>query len=522
MALGPRYAGSKVSRKALEDTGDETPSSDYEDAQESPEAEPFADPEASDIDMDDVDGEIDSDDAFGESDEEKFKNFTFRGSGAITKTNGVSQSRKTAADFMSNSDDEMTGLRSNGHGSSENEVEEQDGTSGLSDDDGSNENSDEESIEEEDMPNAKEDVSEGSEADEDDEDSDSDDNEEVVDDEEKSRRAELRKIMSEEQKTVAATISQAAKADAEKGLAVKQQRKTFDSLLNVRIRLQKALVASNSMVAVEEKHENDTLPYRAAEEAAIKLLSTLDALRQEMNTAGASSKVGGKRKRTVELDTPSSEIWENLQDAESTAIATRQSTLEKWSARVRDATALPVSSKLNNTVRQQTITNVLQEQLSNSERLIKRTKMPRSCAPVQAKLKITEDPHIYDDADFYQLLLKELVDQRMMDSSSTSAPLGDGGRSIAQWTAAKEAKTKKNVDTKASKGRKMRYTVHEKLQNFMAPEDRGSWEQDAIDRFFGTLLGQKMSLGEDDVDEMLSDEDKGAPLAEEALMLFRS
>jgi protein AATF/BFR2 len=475
------------------------------------------------MDIDDEDGEIDSDEAFGESDGEKFKDFTFRGSGKATVVNGVSQSRKTAADFVSDSDDENTGLKSNGYSGAEDENEQPDEESGSpSDDEASNEDSDDESIEEDGASNARENTSETSEIDEDDEDSDSDDNEEVVNDDEKARRAELRKIMSEEQKTVVATISQAAKADTEKGVAVKQQRKTFDSLLNVRIRLQKALVASNSMVAVEEKHDHDGSPYRAAEEAAMKLLSTLDALRQEMNTAGGSAKGGGKRKRTFDLDTPNSEIWNNLQNTESTAIETRQPTLEKWSARVRDATALPISSKLNNTATKQTITNVLLEQLSNSERLIKRTKMPRSCAPVQAKLKVTEDPHIYDDADFYQLLLKELVDQRMMDTSSTSAPLGDGGRPVAQWTAVKEAKTRKNVDTKASKGRKMRYTVHEKLQNFMAPEDRGSWEQDAIDRFFGTLLGQKMSLGEDDLDENISDEGEGAPLAEEALMLFRS
>ncbi|CCF34073.1 Bfr2 [Colletotrichum higginsianum] len=43
----------------------------------------------------------------------------------------------------------------------------------------------------------------------------------------------------------------------------------------------------------------------------------------------------------------------------------------------------------------------------------------------------------------------------------------------------KEAKTKKHVDRRASKGRKMRFNVHEKLQNFMAPEDRRAWEQDA-------------------------------------------
>jgi protein AATF/BFR2 len=146
--------------------------------------------------------------------------------------------------------------------------------------------------------------------------------------------------------------------------------------------------------------------------------------------------------------------------------------------------------------------------------LVRRTKIPRSCAPIQRDLKVTEDPNIYDDGNFYQLLLKELVDQRRVESFSAPAAGAEAGKS---WTAVKEAKTRKNVDTKASKGRKMRFTVHEKLQNFMAPEDRGRWEPEAIDRFFRTLLGQKMTLGEDD-----EDEDDGVSLEEQGLMLFRS
>jgi protein AATF/BFR2 len=327
--------------------------------------------------------------------------------------------------------------------------------------------------------------------------------------------------MNEEQRTVVAALSHAAKADAEKGNAVKQQRKTFDSLLNVRIRLQKALVASNSMSAADEKDDNALLPYQAAEEAAIKLLNTLDEMRQELEKAGNSKNGTRKRKRTINLDTSSSTIWQDMQNVDLTAMRTRQATLLKWSARVRDSTAQPIVRKLNNSVSQPTIIDVLQDHLSNSERLVKRTKIPRSCAPVQAKMKVAEDPSIYDDADFYQLLLKELVDQRMLDSSNTTAPPGEGSRAIAQWTAVREAKTKKNVDTKASKGRKLRYTVHEKLQNFMAPEDRGTWEQNAIDRFFGTLLGQKVSLGEED-GEISDKDEEGAPLEEEALMLFRS
>ena len=344
---------------------------------------------------------------------------------------------------------------------------------------------------------------------------DSNDSSEESDDE-KARRAELRKMMNEEQRTVVATISQAAKADAEKGAAVKKQRKTFDSLLNVRIRLQKALISSNSLGAVEDKEDYDAMsePYKAAEEAAMKLWNTLGGIRDELSKASSVTNTGKKRKRDIDTSTSSSTIWERMQDSEVAAIDFRQTTLEKWSAKVKGTTAMPVSRKLNPTAGQQSITSVLQEQVASSDHLVKRTKMPRSCAPIQAKLKLTEDPDIYDDADFYQMLLRELVDQRMVDSSS--APTIGGG---LQWMAIKEAKPRKGSDLKLSKGRKLKYTVHEKLQNFMAPEERGTWEQDAIDRFFGTLLGQKMTLGEDAAG---SDEDSDLPLEEEGLKLFRS
>ena len=50
------------------------------------------------------------------------------------------------------------------------------------------------------------------------------------------------------------------------------------------------------------------------------------------------------------------------------------------------------------------------------------------------------------------------------------------------------------VDVKASKGRRLRYTIHEKLQDFMAPvaeKKLGWWEERQIREFFGSLLGQK-------------------------------
>lgn len=514
MALGPEYSGYKVSRQALDDSEED----DYEDSsrQEKGGAKKFADPEDVDLDDADEDGEIDSDEALGDSNEEKFRSFAFRGSGKPRTPNGHT-SRPTAADFMSDSEHDegedgiaLDGNDADGIDSEEDLLDVSEQHQNISDDDDEQQNGDsedEESI-----------VSEGEGSRSSEEDSEDESGDERGDGStEKARRAELRKIMGEEQKTVVATISQAAKADAAKGNAVKQQRKAFDSLLGVRMVLQKALIATNSFAAVDEKEidEPTTKPYQAAEEAAVKLWNTLDSIRQELSKAISGSKTGQKRKRGIEMSTSSASIWERMQKSEVAIIDHRQQTLEKWSAKVRGATALPLSRKLNPTASQQSITSMLQDQLASSDHLVKKTKMPRSCAPVQRDLKLVEDPNIYDDGNFYQMLLKELVDQRRVESLSAPA----AGEKMMQWVAVKEAKTRKHVDTKASKGRKMRFTVHEKLQNFMAPEDRGSWEPEAIDRFFGTLLGQKMTLRENDES---GDEEEGSTNEEECLTLFRS
>lgn len=510
VALGPQYAGSRVSRQALQDEDDHSGSSDYEDARESHEPDEFADPDGVDMNVEEEDGEIDSDGAFGESDTEKFQGFTFRGSSKPMNTTELWVKRKTAVDFMSESEEENASLNGKDRAQELGYRQELDVESSLSEEEDS-EDGQHDSDQIEDIQSGDGDSDDLSDEDEGSDSSTSD----ASEDDEQAQRAELRKIMNEEQKTVAATISQAAKADAEKGMAVKQQREIFDAFLNIRIRLQKALVATNSLAAVgkDESQSNDLRePYRAAEEAAIKLLDTLTAMRDEFSKA-SGIKAGVKRKQ-FEIDTPSSDIWKSIQSTESEAVKRRLATLEKWSARVRSTSSVPISRKFTTTT-SQSITSTIQAHLSDSTRLIARTRIPRSCAPVQASLKVTSDENIFDDADFYQTLLKELVEQRMADSSAVGT---DAAQGMPQWAAVKEAKTRKKVDTKASKGRKMKYTVHEKLQNFMAPEDRCTWEPEAVDRFFGTLLGRRMDLGEEEE----PDDGNDAPLEEEALMLFRS
>ncbi|CAO2658341.1 Nn.00g060640.m01.CDS01 [Neocucurbitaria sp. VM-36] len=368
--------------------------------------------------------------------------------------------------------------------------------------------------EEEDL-NEDEDEDMDSDEDEDEADHNSDDSDaEDSGDDSKAGAFAVRDLMKDS-KSFTSALAAGAQSDVAKGQAVKTQRKTFDSLLNTRIRLQKSLISTNSMVA--EPYKAETAPnasIEAAETAALTLLNNLTHLRLSLDEA----RTGQKRKRTLfDASTPSSEVWSNIQDTESSALPHRKAVLERWSNKTKATTVTNNKARLNASA-QQTLTEVLDAQLTSSH-LVTRTQTPRSCAPLQASTKIPQpDPAIYDDADFYGLLLKELLEQR-------SADLNANGTAEfvvqAPWQVAREAKTKKIVDTKASKGRRLRYTVQEKLQNFMAPEERGEWGDRQREELFSSLFGQRLGLGEaEDVES--EKEDDGVDAEEAGLMLFRS
>lgn len=519
VSLGPKYSGTRVSRDALdqisddeEDDEEEESASGSDDGFESAQ-EDFDDPDTADLERDQLehegeDAEIDSDDALGESDEERFEGFTFRGSSKPRQpTKGKKAKRPTAADFMDEeaeeSEDEDGNPLDNGEEDEEDSEEDDD-----EDDDGSDLDGFIDDGDDSDMLDGEE-ASEGDEEEdsEDADDSDAEDKKPAK----KGKRGEIQSLMASGTQSVANAFATSIQKDVAKGQAVQQQRKAFDATLNIRIRLQKALVAVNSLSTLDDT-ESQSEPYEAAEAAAIKLLNTIGDYR-----LGMQEKAGQKRKRDLEVDASSEDIWKSMLDLERPAVARRKAVLENWSKKVKATQAINSGiSKGSKFVKvDEPLTMLLENQLQDPERLVKRTRIPRSCAPIQVSRKVNEDAAIYDDADFYQLLLKELVDQRTADTS------GAGGQAATiRYAAVKEAKNKKHVDTKASKGRKMRFNVHEKMQNFMAPEDRRAWEQQAIDRFFGTLFGQKMVLNEDASDDEMDDAIVTAE--EEGLRLFRN
>jgi protein AATF/BFR2 len=199
-------------------------------------------------------------------------------------------------------------------------------------------------------------------------------------------------------------------------------------------------------------------------------------------------------------------LWHDISQINDVFVPFRNSTLEKWSNKVQVAAGARLNKKFK--AFDQNILSQIESSMSDKSGLIKRTQLQRSDYKVLGKVNVevdkeqeeidtgkkpdrhlnTYDAEIFDDQDFYQQQLRELIESRMVD---TDDPMAIGMR----WAARKQTeqkKKKKAVDRKASKGRQLRFNVHEKLQNFMAPIPVGDWHESMVEELYTSLLGQRL------------------------------
>ncbi|RPB29530.1 hypothetical protein L211DRAFT_864161 [Terfezia boudieri ATCC MYA-4762] len=506
-ALGVQYVGKKVKRGDL--YGDEEEDGLYDELDDNEEGLPFETLERV-VGEEGSDEEIDSDAAFGESDEEKqWAKFKFKGS---KTTKGGVPPKKGAKVVGSSSDDEEN---------------EEDGGAGLSslDDtdtesergDGDGREEDEVEVEVEDEDEDKDDDSEGNEEAESDSGSGSDSS---------SAHAEFRKAFAGPTAPTTPTI---ANTDIEKGTAVRAQQATFDGLLGGRVKLQKGLIAANDLALLEEDGKinapstQDT--WKEAEKAAVKLWNAIAEMRADILSTHNNSK---KRKAPeITTDTPTPQLTAHMTTLHTLASPHRAANITKWTSQTHSASntdpLLPHRTKrLNNTAPANIITlSGLPPHLDSylhpsghptqiQPRLLSRAHVPRFCAPTHAARAIPSSNNIYDDSEFYSLLLNTLITQR---SSSAAASTFTSSSTLTQAKKAlkggmkmridKETGQMVKVDTKASKGRRLRYGVHEKLMDFMAPVGEralGWWEERQVGELFTSLLGKRVEGEEMDVD----------------------
>ncbi|CUM51821.1 Protein BFR2 [Debaryomyces fabryi] len=380
-----------------------------------------------------------------------------------------------------------------------------------------------------------------SESEEDEDDEDDEDDEADSEDEDEAKREEgsnlthkrskLKELMSNERKHIVNRLSQSASNDAVKGYAILQQHKLFDSIIDSRMKVQKSLTNSNVLpiekgILKERFATKKTDKYlNQAQEKCFDLLDSIIAIRSKLLkkdsviSSSELTKAFNPKKRTLT-------DYLEVSGKQDTALEKyRSSVLTKWSSKIHNAAGSTAISSgkfkaINQSAEQQVINN-----LSDMDRLIKRTKLNRrQVKPLgyeyytnqnevteqesiddQAdiprenkqtnKLDLSELANIFDDEDFYRVLLNDLVDKKIQSSDPAS------GLTVSLRSVQQAQKFKKNIDTKASKGRKLRYHVQEQIANFEAPRGAWKWDDTQIDEFFASLLGQKVNMNEVDEED---------------------
>lgn len=325
----------------------------------------------------------------------------------------------------------------------------------------------------------------------------------------------IKDIMAAERKLLVKRLSQAAADDALKGHAILQQHKQFDALIDARLKIQKAVVDSNLLPP--RKAKADPKAVTRARGACHTLLTSIRRLQLAL-----MSREGLEVPQTPSHEHTLAAASKWCEQADASIAAQRTAVLTKWLAKIQNtsgAGALGAGKfrALNQSAEQQVENN-----LADMPRLLKRTRLNRrNIVPLgekedessdhesdaanpeddpeeddtedkkKRKLTIGERALIFDDEDFYRVLLNDLVDKKIQLSDPTS------GLQFALRGAA-STKLKRAVDNKASKGRKLRYHVQEPIANFDMPRKWVSWTDNQIDEFFASLLGQKISMKEDE------------------------
>ncbi|KAL0117530.1 hypothetical protein PUN28_010386 [Cardiocondyla obscurior] len=174
----------------------------------------------------------------------------------------------------------------------------------------------------------------------------------------------------------------------------------------------------------------------------------------------------------------------------------RNSVIEKWNNKTRIATGLLSKNTDQTTLKQ------IEYAMSNISKLRKRTQLKRSEYNIVGKSLLNQDDNntkiheydveIYDDSDFYHQLLRDLIEYKSLDVT-------DPVQLSKQWIQLQNMrkKMKKRIDTRATKGRKVRYNVHSKLVNFMAPITiHDTWTDNAKNELYNSLFGKIKSTEE--------------------------
>ncbi|KAH0836571.1 apoptosis-antagonizing transcription factor [Lanmaoa asiatica] len=319
--------------------------------------------------------------------------------------------------------------------------------------------------------------------------------------------------VSEQNSDLSSSLRNIREEDRKKGKAVSRQIALWDSLLDARIRLQKSVTAGNRLPPANATNQHVHTPLMKMLEEARLLSNEIFDFQECLLSANESIRPPPRKcRRSTATDYSVADYAEELREASHAASEFECAyhphlvqTLNKWSSKIQAVAPSVLLPSNRNTFSRATqhiksAPQLIDQTLADRSKVLARTRIYRgkgsrlgAGTTDEDETREKEDGEVFDDTDFYHQLLRDIIDAR-----------GNGTGGNDDWIAVqKEKRAKKKVDTRASKGRKLRYEVHEKIQNFMVPvSTQGSWHEEQVDELFASLLGKGFESAMQEVGEI--------------------
>jgi protein AATF/BFR2 len=288
--------------------------------------------------------------------------------------------------------------------------------------------------------------------------------------------------LDEEDKEYLKTISKHTPSEVKKGKNVQNQKNLFEFFIGIRIYIQKILSVVNLLPQKTSLHlfldksttDNHKQTINSFYNLLIAFIKTQKAV---LKRTGIYGKLDSDSFDEIE-DILEGLINEGNMEEVSTAVYNLNESIQNVCEKIiniwyRKTLTYTFKSNtklmriLNNNFCEHIKTNINNNYESVRGNTRKKNPTEKILGKKTASFTKETDKEIYNDVDFYNFLLKEFVSNKQDEDKVV-----DGNRydlTLQYILNKNQNKKNKNVDTKASKNRKLRFDKHEKLINFMVP-----------------------------------------------------
>ena len=343
-------------------------------------------------------------------------------------------------------------------------------------------------------------------------------NEEKESEEEEEKETTLQEKMEKQDEKYLKSLSKVTKDEIRKSKNIINQKELYETFVGIRIALQNLLSDINSLPSYKNFSEFLNLSSEETKELHKKLKTNINSTffdsikfhkeflkKQSYPSSDQFNPVLELEKLIKNNENINKNMNENLSKIHNNLFKIDKKIMNIWYRKTvvnQFQTNNKIIKKLSNN--DNFCEHILSSVDNNMNTLLKKTQkynIDSNQLLGRKRLSAEEyeyDKEIFNDTDFYNFLLKEFLlnNEKEIDENNYEEKIDENGLVEGRYDLTmryilnRNTKIKKNVDTKATKNRKIRYDKHEEIINFMVPENNDK-EINGRNIIINSLFGTK-------------------------------